>query len=55
MCQTLTARMWRSPQYPTALDAGGCWYVHTLATLAHNAGGDSVGITPTTLRARDLG
>ncbi|CAA7260746.1 unnamed protein product [Cyclocybe aegerita] len=30
--------------YPDAPDGGGCWDVHTTATLTHNAGGDSLGI-----------
>lgn len=30
--------------YPDAPDAGGCWDVHTPATLTHNGGGDSLGI-----------
>ncbi|KAH9484830.1 putative acetylxylan esterase A [Psilocybe cubensis] len=30
--------------YPNAPDSGGCWDVHTSATLTHNAGGDSLGI-----------
>ncbi|KAK7694004.1 hypothetical protein QCA50_003580 [Cerrena zonata] len=30
--------------YPNAPTAGGCWDVHTDATLTHNAGGDSLGI-----------
>jgi len=30
--------------YPSAPDSGGCWDVHTNATLTHNAGGDSLGI-----------
>ncbi|PPQ73738.1 hypothetical protein CVT24_006958 [Panaeolus cyanescens] len=30
--------------YPTAPDSGGCWDVHTNATLTHNAGGDSLGV-----------
>ncbi|KAF9483097.1 acetyl xylan esterase [Pholiota conissans] len=30
--------------YPNAPDSGGCWDVHTNATLTHNAGGDSLGI-----------
>lgn len=30
--------------YPEAPDTGGCWDVHTKETLAHNAGGDSLGI-----------
>ena len=30
--------------YPDAPDSGGCWDVHTNATLTHNAGGDSLGI-----------
>ncbi|KAF8953999.1 carbohydrate esterase family 1 protein [Flammula alnicola] len=30
--------------YPNAPDRGGCWDVHTKATLTHNAGGDSQGI-----------
>ena len=30
--------------YPNAPDPGGCWDVHTNATLTHNAGGDSLGI-----------
>ena len=30
--------------YPNAPTAGGCWDVHTNATLTHNAGGDSLGI-----------
>ncbi|KAG8707273.1 hypothetical protein FRC08_000598 [Ceratobasidium sp. 394] len=30
--------------YPNAPDSGGCWDVHTTATLTHNAGGDSLGI-----------
>lgn len=30
--------------YPTAPDPGGCWDVHTTATLTHNAGGDSQGV-----------
>ncbi|TFK44310.1 acetyl xylan esterase [Crucibulum laeve] len=30
--------------YPSAPDSGGCWDVHTDATLTHNAGGDSLGI-----------
>ncbi|PPQ92984.1 hypothetical protein CVT25_000185 [Psilocybe cyanescens] len=30
--------------YPNAPDSGGCWDVHTAATLTHNAGGDSLGI-----------
>lgn len=30
--------------YPTAPDSGGCWDVHTTATLTHDAGGDSLGI-----------
>ncbi|KAF8610362.1 carbohydrate esterase family 1 protein [Ceratobasidium sp. AG-I] len=30
--------------YPTAPDSGGCWDVHTNATLTHNSGGDSLGI-----------
>lgn len=30
--------------YPQAPDSGGCWDVHTAATLTHNAGGDSLGI-----------
>ena len=30
--------------YPSAPDSGGCWDVHTTATLTHDAGGDSLGI-----------
>ncbi|KAF9523478.1 acetyl xylan esterase [Crepidotus variabilis] len=30
--------------YPNAPDSGGCWDVHTTATLTHDAGGDSLGI-----------
>jgi len=30
--------------YPNAPDAGGCWDVHSNATLTHDAGGDSLGI-----------
>ncbi|KAG6870107.1 hypothetical protein C0992_001011, partial [Termitomyces sp. T32_za158] len=30
--------------YPDAPDSGGCWDVHTTATLTHDAGGDSLGI-----------
>lgn len=30
--------------YPNAPDSGGCWDVHSDATLKHNAGGDSLGI-----------
>jgi acetylxylan esterase len=30
--------------YPNAPDSGGCWDVHTTATLTHNGGGDSLGI-----------
>ncbi|KAG9096604.1 hypothetical protein FS749_008122, partial [Ceratobasidium sp. UAMH 11750] len=30
--------------YPNAPDSGGCWDVHSNATLTHNAGGDSLGI-----------
>jgi len=30
--------------YPNAPDSGGCWDVHTNATLSHDAGGDSLGI-----------
>ncbi|KAF9462435.1 acetyl xylan esterase [Collybia nuda] len=30
--------------YPNAPDSGGCWDVHTSATLTHNGGGDSLGI-----------
>jgi acetylxylan esterase len=30
--------------YPDAPDSGGCWDVHTTATLTHNGGGDSLGI-----------
>lgn len=30
--------------YPNAPTAGGCWDVHTNATLTHNGGGDSLGI-----------
>jgi len=30
--------------YPNAPDSGGCWDVHTNATLTHNSGGDSLGI-----------
>ncbi|THH30289.1 hypothetical protein EUX98_g3912 [Antrodiella citrinella] len=30
--------------YPDAPDPGGCWDVHTNATLTHNAGGDSLAI-----------
>ncbi|KAG5638829.1 hypothetical protein H0H81_009600 [Sphagnurus paluster] len=30
--------------YPNAPDAGGCWDVHSAATLKHDAGGDSLGI-----------
>jgi len=30
--------------YPDAPDSGGCWDVHTNATLTHNAGGDSLAI-----------
>lgn len=30
--------------YPNAPDSGGCWDVHTTATLTHNAGGDSLAI-----------
>jgi len=30
--------------YPNAPDSGGCWDVHTNATLTHNQGGDSLGI-----------
>ncbi|KAF8647075.1 hypothetical protein AX16_006910 [Volvariella volvacea WC 439] len=30
--------------YPDAPDPGGCWDVHTNATLTHDAGGDSLGI-----------
>ncbi|OCB87628.1 carbohydrate esterase family 1 protein [Sanghuangporus baumii] len=30
--------------YPNAPDSGGCWDVHTQATLTHDAGGDSLGI-----------
>ncbi|KAF5328602.1 hypothetical protein D9619_011593 [Psilocybe cf. subviscida] len=30
--------------YPHAPDGGGCWDVHTTATLTHDAGGDSRGI-----------
>ncbi|OBZ79646.1 putative acetylxylan esterase A [Grifola frondosa] len=34
--------------YPNApAGAGGCWDVHTNATLTHNAGGDSLGIAST--------
>lgn len=31
-------------QYPDAPDSGGCWDVHSDATLTHDAGGDSLGI-----------
>ncbi|KAF8647054.1 hypothetical protein AX16_006891 [Volvariella volvacea WC 439] len=30
--------------YPDAPDPGGCWEVHTNATLTHNGGGDSLAI-----------
>lgn len=30
--------------YPNAPDSGGCWDVHTNATLTHGGGGDSLGI-----------
>ncbi|KAF5385917.1 hypothetical protein D9615_002265 [Tricholomella constricta] len=30
--------------YPHAPDSGGCWDVHSAATLKHDAGGDSLGI-----------
>lgn len=30
--------------YPNAPDSGGCWDVHTTATLTHNGGGDSIAI-----------
>jgi len=30
--------------YPNAPDSGGCWDVHTNATLTHDKGGDSLGI-----------
>ncbi|KAF8070451.1 acetyl xylan esterase [Lyophyllum atratum] len=30
--------------YPDAPDPGGCWDVHTTATLTHNSGGDSLAI-----------
>ncbi|XP_006457579.1 hypothetical protein AGABI2DRAFT_196213 [Agaricus bisporus var. bisporus H97] len=30
--------------YPDAPDAGGCWDVHTTATLTHDGGGDSLAI-----------
>lgn len=30
--------------YPDAPDSGGCWDVHSTATLTHNAGGDSLAI-----------
>ncbi|KAG5342659.1 hypothetical protein C0989_010627 [Termitomyces sp. Mn162] len=30
--------------YPDAPDSGGCWDVHTTATLTHDGGGDSLGI-----------
>ncbi|KAF8596567.1 acetyl xylan esterase [Ceratobasidium sp. AG-I] len=30
--------------YPNAPDSGGCWDVHSTATLTHNSGGDSLGI-----------
>lgn len=30
--------------YPDAPDVGGCWDVHTSATLTHNGGGDSLAI-----------
>lgn len=30
--------------YPNAPTAGGCWDVHTNATLTHNGGGDSIAI-----------
>ncbi|KAF5326255.1 hypothetical protein D9611_000471 [Ephemerocybe angulata] len=30
--------------YPSAPDSGGCWDVHTNATLKHDAGGDSLAI-----------
>ncbi|TFL00140.1 putative acetylxylan esterase [Pterulicium gracile] len=30
--------------YPDAPDSGGCWDVHTNATLTHDAGGDSLAI-----------
>jgi acetylxylan esterase len=30
--------------YPDAPDSGGCWDVHTTATLTHNSGGDSLAI-----------
>jgi acetylxylan esterase len=30
--------------YPSAPDSGGCWDVHTTATLTHNGGGDSIAI-----------
>ncbi|KAI5894374.1 carbohydrate esterase family 1 protein [Schizophyllum commune H4-8] len=30
--------------YPDAPDSGGCWDVHSDATLTHDAGGDSLGI-----------
>lgn len=30
--------------YPDAPDSGGCWDVHSTATLTHDAGGDSLGI-----------
>ncbi|CAA7261836.1 unnamed protein product [Cyclocybe aegerita] len=30
--------------YPDAPDSGGCWDVHTDATLTHNGGGDSIAI-----------
>jgi acetylxylan esterase len=30
--------------YPNAPDPGGCWDVHTNATLTHDAGGDSLAI-----------
>jgi acetylxylan esterase len=30
--------------YPNAPDSGGCWDVHSAATLRHDSGGDSLGI-----------
>jgi acetylxylan esterase len=30
--------------YPDAPDSGGCWDVHSNATLTHNGGGDSIAI-----------
>lgn len=30
--------------YPDAPDSGGCWDVHSTATLTHNGGGDSIAI-----------